>query len=309
MSKLEGLPLFTGIGAEEFKKISLLFSMEKITEGDTIFREGDTSDSFYVVISGAVDIVKTTPSGREKLIANMTAGDFFGEMSLFDEGLRSASAVAVEDVEVAVMPGDEIKKLFGAGDSAAARLMFNILRVVSVRMRKTDAELTVLYETGIIIGSTSDLNILLSEILDVIVSSLGAGSGIVFLKNDGTGDYDVNTVSGTKKLSAESYSPTGGILGEVVRLKGTVSVPSLKESPVYSKESPAGYESDSMLAAPLISSDVTFGVVLLGGKVFDRGDEGLLTAVGSLLSVAVSNILSQQESLSKQKLNRRYFHL
>jgi CRP-like cAMP-binding protein len=81
-------------------------------EGETIFSEGDPSTHCYKIISGKVDILLKTPGlmrrGQTKTIATCGVGEIIGEMSVIDEGPRSASAVAVEPTVCMTFTSQEI---------------------------------------------------------------------------------------------------------------------------------------------------------------------------------------------------------
>ena len=68
--------------------------------GETLFRQGDAGEFFYVVLSGSVDVFIRDPGGREHLVATLFNGDSFGELALMHEGnTRGATIVAKEDCE------------------------------------------------------------------------------------------------------------------------------------------------------------------------------------------------------------------
>ena len=69
-------------------------------EGETLFRQGDPGEFFYVVLSGSVDVLIRDPGGKEHQVATLFNGDSFGELALMQEGnTRGASIVAKEDCE------------------------------------------------------------------------------------------------------------------------------------------------------------------------------------------------------------------
>ena len=70
--------------------------------GETIFRQGDRGAEMYVVHSGKVRIFRTQ-DGHDTDLATLGPDDFFGEMALFDDRSRSASAVAVGATELRVI--------------------------------------------------------------------------------------------------------------------------------------------------------------------------------------------------------------
>ncbi len=79
--------------AENFKKDQL------------IFKEGDVGETFFIVRRGAVAIVKDFGKPNAVKIATVKAGQVLGELSIFDHQFRSATAVALSDVDVTRVPG------------------------------------------------------------------------------------------------------------------------------------------------------------------------------------------------------------
>jgi len=76
---------------------SLHVERQKFKAGDIIFNEGDIRDNAYILEAGKVDIIRNHAGDGNTKMATLRAGDLFGEMALMEPGLRSASAVAVED--------------------------------------------------------------------------------------------------------------------------------------------------------------------------------------------------------------------
>ena len=72
---------------------------KKLTPGEIIFKEGDAGNEMYLIKSGSVKITKRI-GGKEKVLAVLKEGDFFGEMSVLDGSLRSASATTEEETEL-----------------------------------------------------------------------------------------------------------------------------------------------------------------------------------------------------------------
>ncbi len=79
-------------------------------DGEVIFRRGDKASEMYVVFEGAVRIYRDN-DGTETELATLGPDDFFGEMALFDDKPRSASARAVGPVEVRVISGDTLEMM------------------------------------------------------------------------------------------------------------------------------------------------------------------------------------------------------
>ena len=83
--------------------------MRNFTEGEIIIKEGEVGNRLYIVHEGTVRISKTV-LGKEKILADLAQGDFFGEMSLINEKPRTADATALSDVKVLVLDWATFKR-------------------------------------------------------------------------------------------------------------------------------------------------------------------------------------------------------
>ena len=102
-----------------------------------IFEEDDEADELFVVRSGRVAVGRRSIDGRESLVALMEAGDLFGEMPLFDEGTRSASARALEHSEMLGIPYGVVREALDANPE----LLWEVVRLLAERLRNTDSAL------------------------------------------------------------------------------------------------------------------------------------------------------------------------
>lgn len=99
--------------------------------GEVIFEEGAAGDGLYVVGRGHIEIAARSVPGRLHRLAVMEAGDYFGEMAVFDGGSRSATAIAAEEVEAYFIPAKSLMKMLESSPLLAAELV----RESSRRMR------------------------------------------------------------------------------------------------------------------------------------------------------------------------------
>jgi CRP-like cAMP-binding protein len=88
-------PLFRELDDEAAAALRASMVETHLARGEVLFREGDEGDRVYVVTRGKVKLGRTSPDGRENLLALLGPGQMFGELSLFDPGPRSATASAV----------------------------------------------------------------------------------------------------------------------------------------------------------------------------------------------------------------------
>ncbi|MGH9061210.1 MAG: Crp/Fnr family transcriptional regulator, partial [Acidimicrobiales bacterium] len=96
--------LFSAFDEQTLQRLALSARSIRCDRNQVVFSEGDEAAELFVVRSGRVAIGRRSPDGRESLVALMEIGDLFGEMSLFDQGDRSASARALEASELVGVP-------------------------------------------------------------------------------------------------------------------------------------------------------------------------------------------------------------
>ena len=97
---LQRVSIFSGIGQDSLERIASITQEKTYPKKSIIFHEGDRGDTLYILKSGRVKISKITEDGREKTLALMQPGEFFGEMAIFDEQPRSATAEVLDEQAV-----------------------------------------------------------------------------------------------------------------------------------------------------------------------------------------------------------------
>lgn len=137
--------IFQGVDADAVS--ALIADMETVTfpRGMTIFDEGDPGDRLYIIVSGKVKLARHAPDGRENLLSVMGPSDMFGELSIFDPGPRTSSAVCVTEVTAATMDSAMLKAWIENHPEISQQL----LRVLARRLRRTNASLADLIFTDV----------------------------------------------------------------------------------------------------------------------------------------------------------------
>lgn len=102
----------------------------QFSAGETIIHQGDIGDCMYVIQSGDVEVVQRA-GNQEILLGTLHAGDFFGEMAVFEQEVRSATVRAVTDVRVITVD----KKTLYQRISGDPTLAFRMLEKMSARLR------------------------------------------------------------------------------------------------------------------------------------------------------------------------------
>ena len=121
---LRRAPLFATLDDEAFRLLTDELTEVDLSRGASVFREGDQGDQLYFIVSGKVKLGRTSPDGRESLLAILGPGELFGEMALFDPSPRTATATAVSETRLAGLKNESLNGLLrtrprGLGPAAA----------------------------------------------------------------------------------------------------------------------------------------------------------------------------------------------
>ncbi len=102
-------------------------------KGETIFYEGSTSDSAYIIECGKVEISTSDSQGGKRVLGVLEEDDIFGEMGLIDNLPRSATAKALEDTTISIITKERFETL----SKLEPELLKPLLKVLSQRLRET----------------------------------------------------------------------------------------------------------------------------------------------------------------------------
>jgi CRP-like cAMP-binding protein len=137
--------LFQGVAADDAEALAAQFEYLDFPRGAVVFHEGEPGDSLYIVLAGKIKLGRRTADGRESLVAVMGPSDQFGELSIFDPGPRTTTAVAVTDVRLARMSKQALRSWIANRPQIAEQL----LRVLARRLRRTNNHLADLIFTDV----------------------------------------------------------------------------------------------------------------------------------------------------------------
>jgi uncharacterized membrane protein len=135
---LKGVPLFQFLDEEELRDLTTEIEERSYVAGQTIFKAGQPGGEMHVVLAGRVETFIVDEEGQRVLLGELDAGEMFGELSLFDDEPRSASAVAVKPTRTCIVDRQDLAHLFAKKPPAA----LDILAVLSKRLRRTDVLLS-----------------------------------------------------------------------------------------------------------------------------------------------------------------------
>jgi CRP/FNR family transcriptional regulator, cyclic AMP receptor protein len=132
------VPVFSTLEVEDLERIAQLAVPRSFEPGQAVFREGDSSDTCYVVSSGHARAIRGHGDGRTITLAVFGPGDFFGELALFEDELRSATVEAIEEMSAVAVLGGDMRRLMNEHPQIATRLVIALGR----RLRETNERLS-----------------------------------------------------------------------------------------------------------------------------------------------------------------------
>jgi CRP/FNR family transcriptional regulator, cyclic AMP receptor protein len=131
-----------GLSAAEMKLLATFSSEERFRGGSMIFREGEKGDKLYIVLDGRVRISKFIPGVGEEALTLLDRGDFFGEMALIDDKVRSADAKAHEgDATVLSIDQATLNEILSMDPRASLQFLNLLCRMISRRLREINEKI------------------------------------------------------------------------------------------------------------------------------------------------------------------------
>ncbi|HEX5062250.1 MAG TPA: DUF1003 domain-containing protein [Kofleriaceae bacterium] len=134
---LSQIQLFAQLDDDERSVLAQQMHERLLNAGEVLFRLGEPGDSMFIVQSGAIELSVKDTAGQKIILHTATSGDFFGELSLLDEGSRTATATAVEGTNLFVLDRDDLLQLFRKRPDAA----LDMLAAMGRMTRKANAML------------------------------------------------------------------------------------------------------------------------------------------------------------------------
>jgi glutaminase len=143
---LSEINLFKGLKPDECRLLEAIVQPLVFDKGDTIIREGDDANLFFVLARGTVSVQIRVPGQgqRRKRVASIGPGLSFGEMALLDGGKRSADIIAEEKVICYGLRVQQLHELAAKHPNIMITILGNLTREFSERLRHANEEIGVL---------------------------------------------------------------------------------------------------------------------------------------------------------------------
>jgi len=220
---LRRVPVFSALADDELERVAEVAVPRGFAAGEAVFREGDQSDTCYVVRSGHARAVREHSDGRSLTLANFGPGDIFGELAMFDDERRSATVEAIEQTEAIAILSADMRRLLHQHPDIAVKLLAALGR----RLRETNERL-----------ARQSFQTVQSRVASVLVQLVAAA------RAEGAGDDDVLITStqadlaqlaGSSRESASRFLAVLERAGIITQGRGRLTVhdPAALERYVY----------------------------------------------------------------------------
>jgi CRP-like cAMP-binding protein len=310
---LKRIALLRVMDEPALQRLAAVLERRVCADGQLTFRENDPADGMYFIASGAVRIEKRTGAGSEavKVLSILEPGDYFGEMALFDQQPRSASAVAMGTTELLWLSTASFGELHGSAGHAGLSVLFAMIRTAGDRIRRLNAQVVVYDEIGKAIGESKTLDQLLDVVLRQLLQATLADWGLVVLRSQFSDRLEVRgtvnlTLTPTQQDDvAAGKSFLAAALGEV---HGRV-VSDLNAVEPYKSCGRLGFETSPLLLMPVNVGNECLGLIVLGGHQtdqFDLNDLNLARGVARQTAQAILNARHREEEQARTRHARQF---
>ena len=143
--------LFQDLTKKQLKFVANIVHLRKYRQNETVFTQGEVGVGMYIIVNGTVDITvedkqaQKTTNHEEIIIAKLGPGDFFGELSLVEEGgRRSATATAIKDTTLIGFFKPDLLEILERNPNAGVKIALRLGEVLGARLRETNDRVSVL---------------------------------------------------------------------------------------------------------------------------------------------------------------------
>lgn len=125
---LDRVPLFTGLKPRQLEALAKRFVERDYAAGAAIVNQGQGGEGFFIIVSGQAEAVRERADGEKVVVNTFGPTDFFGEMALLDDGLRTASVVAKEATQCLVLARWDFLAVMREDGEAAVTVLVELAR-------------------------------------------------------------------------------------------------------------------------------------------------------------------------------------
>ena len=140
-SILKKIPVFSDLSRRELTLVENILHHREYAEGEIIFHQGDPGVGMYIIISGSAAVLLEP---GEHLLAELSDGEFFGELALIDDAPRSAKVVATAPSRMLGFFQSDLLDLIDRKPRLGVKIVMRLVKVVGDRLKKSNGEVQAL---------------------------------------------------------------------------------------------------------------------------------------------------------------------
>jgi len=137
---LRRIKILAGLNDAQLERLTQFLELQRVPQWSVIVKQGEPGEAMFLIMDGELR-VRTETGGRETILATLGPGDFFGDMSLFDHGPRSADVVANVDSNVLKFSTAAFNRLMLEAPDLAAPFLQATARTMAARIRADNKRL------------------------------------------------------------------------------------------------------------------------------------------------------------------------
>jgi CRP-like cAMP-binding protein len=210
---LGAVPVFEELAPDDLRRVAEVAVPRRFAAQQVIFREGDSSDTCYVVRTGHARAVRENADGRTIALAHFGPGDIFGELAMFDDERRSATVETLDPVDAVAVAGSDMRRLLREHPDIAVKLVIALgrrLREANERLSRQSFQ-TVQSRVAVVLG----------QLVDQARAEGAATSGDVLVKIT---QADIAQLAGSSRESASRFLAVLERAGIITQGRGRITV-------------------------------------------------------------------------------------
>ena len=213
---LARVPVFETLGSDDLARVAAVAVPRRFAANQIIFREGDASDTCYIVRSGHARAVREHADGRTITLAHFGPGDFFGELAMFDSERRSATLESLDALEAVAITGDDMRRLLREHPDISMKLVMALGR----RLREANERLSRQSFQTVQSRVATVLSQLVSRARDEAPSPNGNDEAILLVITQS----DIAQLAGSSRESASRFLAVLERAGVITQGRGKITV-------------------------------------------------------------------------------------
>ena len=247
-----------------------------------------------------------------KQLGVIRQGEFFGEMSLLESAKKSATVFSLEPTTLIKISGSALQKLTFTDVNLSSSLLFSLVRALSDRLRKTNIEVAILYDTGKILSSIHELEKMVKAILERVCESLSIETGVFLIYNELSGSFEMVGRQGDTSHFQEEV--IHGLIRELGSSPAGFRYPGFNQMSVDCERRLSDSNLGEVMAIPLFIHEKLNGVMIFAHTEFGAIEPGqgrftdfefnLVSGVAQQASFAVENARNRQEAAARAAYSR-----